>query len=363
MIWYDTTEFLIIITTGLLGVICGILGTFLMLQKKSLFADTMAHATLPGMTGIFLYTQHCHYLVFIAAGCFSALFAASIIEYIQRHSHLHKETIFGIIVSTFFGLGIIFLSKIQTTQTSSIHFQQYLLGNASMLLNQDCAMLVFLTVVVIALTMLAFCPIKIQIFDPTFAIHHQTNHYWIQKILLILTTITIVAGASMVGVILMSALLITPACSAAQWSNQYHVRLILAPIIGFLSALCANMYCFHINQTIPTGPAIIICGSIIMIISLFFAPHGIIPSWWKHKQAIQKIDSQTTLQYFLLFNEGLKNPEHAHNLAALQALGKNVSPKMLKNLEAAQLIHSPEKNFWHLTAQGVQLLKKQQDAS
>ena len=138
MIIFDATLFFIIITTGLLGICSGLLGSFLFLQRKSLFADTIAHATLPGITGFFFITYNKNPWLLLIAGIISSILAAYVIYFLQRYSTLKNDAILGVVLSTFLGIGTIFLSKIQTIASSNYAgLSKLLIGNTTALLHQD----------------------------------------------------------------------------------------------------------------------------------------------------------------------------------------------------------------------------------
>lgn len=358
MIQFDQTLGLIVLATAILGINAGMIGTFLISEKKSLFGDTISHATLPGLTAIFFYTLSKNPFVLLIAATSSAIFAAMIIDHLEKNSTLKKDTILGIVLATSFGIGTIFLSKIQTIPDAhQAGLTKYLLGNASTLLYQDLAMISGVTTFSILFIFMISKPYKIILFDHEFAKTTVIATTIIKKSILVLTTLTIVTGLQTVGVILMSALLIAPASAARQWSNNFEKVTILSSFFGMFSCITGTIISSCIAHA-PTGPIIVIVATLITFFSMLFAPTGIVVIWWKKKKQIEKMNDQAMLSNFLLFNEGFKNPYHPHDLAALHAVGKKGTKKIIKSLADQGLILSPKKNFWQLTPQGLHFLQQ-----
>lgn len=288
MIQFDQTLLLILVCTGILGITAGMIGTFLILQKKSLFGDTIAHATLPGLTGIFFYSLNKDPIILLCSATFSAIFASLIIDQLEKQTTLKKDTILGIVLATSFGLGTVFLSKIQTIPDAhQAGLTKYLLGNASTLLHQDLYMITIIACIVCCCIFIWLPKYKTMLFDPEYAKSCAIFTRTISGVMLILTTLTIVIGLQTVGVILISALLIAPACAARQWSNHYEFIILLAAFFGMLATTIGTLISCSIVH-LPTGPTMVIVASCITLLSILFAPQGIITAWWKKKNKSQE---------------------------------------------------------------------------
>jgi manganese/zinc/iron transport system permease protein len=268
MMQFDHTLCLILASTALLGINAGLLGIFLVLQRKSLFADTISHATLPGITGLFLYTQSKNSLVLMCGALISAILASLLIDYLQQTTKLKKETILGIVLSTSFGIGTIFLSKIQTMANAhQAGLTRYLLGNASTMLYQDLYTIAIITTLTILCILLCYKPYQTMLFDPEFAHTHHLCHPYLARVFLILTTLTIVIGLQSVGVILITALLITPACAALLCTHSYTRCLMLSAFFGFFATSSGTLIASYHNR-IPTGPVIVVIACLITLFCL-----------------------------------------------------------------------------------------------
>jgi len=363
MILFDFTMLLICCGTGVLGGLAGVVGSWLFLQRKSLFGDTIAHATLPGLTGIFLLTHIKHSGLLLLGGLCSALVAAYLIHVIQQHCTLKKDTILGVILASSFGLGTIFLSKIQTLPNAhQAGLTKYLLGNPATMLLEDLIMIIIATIITLLITMRYIKPYAIVLFDTTYATTIGISINKVSWIMLTAITITIVFGLQAVGIILMSALLINPAAAAYQWTKNFNKMMLLSALFGSSSTVIGTLLSCT-TAHLPTGPVIVIIATMITSVSILCSPCGVIISWYKHKKQIKTINHISFLSHFYLFNEGKQDPFHAHNIAALEAIGKPFTQQTLQFLSKHGLIDSPRKNFWRLTPKGVAFLTQKTDQS
>lgn len=353
----DQTIVLICLGTGILGSMAGIVGCWLFLQRKSLFGDTISHATFPGLTGIFLLTFIKHPALLLCGGLISALFAAYCIQTIQQDTTLKKDTVLGIILASSFGIGTIILSKIQSmAHANQAGLSKYLLGNPATMLREDVIMMIVASIITLIITARYIQPYSILLFDATYAKTLGIPVSKLSGIMLIPTTITIVFGLQTVGIILMSALLINPAAAAYQWTKNFMTMMLLAALLGALSTTVGTILSSSFDH-LPTGPMIVLIATMITVISIFFSPQGMIISWYRNRQNVQNLNCATLLSRFLLFNEGKNDPFHAHNIAALVAIGKSISKKNLYFLEQQGFIETPQPNFWRLTPKGVTFLQ------
>lgn len=358
MIQFDQTMMIILLATGILGFHAGIIGSFLVLQKKCLFGDSIAHATLPGLTAIFFFTLSKNPWILLCGATCSAIIAAIIIDQLERHTTLKRESLLGIVLASSFGIGTVFLSKIQTIPNShqaGIH--KYLLGNASTMLHQDLYMIMLTTLLSSLCIVLTYQSYKTILFDHNYAATRNIPTKYIRLIMLLITTITIVIGLQTVGVILMSALLIAPACAARQWTHHYGMMLTFSAFFGILATTAGTIISSSIAH-MPTGPTIVLVASCITLISILIAPYGVLFEHWRKYQQMKHMNAMTMLSNFLLFNEGMKNPYHAHDLTALKVLGKQGNNKVMHYLEKQGFIESPQHNFWRLTPQGLAWLQQ-----
>lgn len=259
----------ILIGTTLVGITTGIVGCFTMLNKQSLLGDTIAHATLPGLTGMFLLILEKSYMMLLLGAGISGLLGAFTTNYIIKNSCIKKDAALGIVLSTFFGLGIIFLTILQKLPVAhQAGIDKFLFGQAATLLDEDIIVIAVLSCIVIITTMTLWKEFKILTFDPIYAKSIGLPIEKYQNILLLMIVITVIIGLQTVGLILMSSFLIAPAAAARQWTDRLSTTLFLSIIFSLLATTSGTIISYQYAH-IPTGPAIVIIATLITFASMF----------------------------------------------------------------------------------------------
>lgn len=253
-----------LIGTGILGIVAGALGSFALLRKQSLLGDAIAHAALPGIAIAFLYTHSKNPAILLLGGSISGLIGTLLMSIITHHSRLKKDAALGIILSVFFGIGLMLMTVIQKQPMANQSIlNKFLFGNASTLLPQDIYIMGTVGAIIITCMLVFWKEFKLITFDPDFA---HTLHYpvaLLQSFLTTLLVLAIVIGLQTVGVILMSSMLIAPAAAAYQWTHRLESMALLASCIGALSGICGALLSSMITH-LPTGPIIVVVLSVVV---------------------------------------------------------------------------------------------------
>ena len=271
------------ITVGLgaavFGAISGILGTFAVLRKQSLIGDAISHATLPGICIMFLITGTKSTSLFLVGAFISGIIASCIIMYMTNISKIKYDSALGMILSVFFGLGLVLLTYIQKTPNANqAGLDKFLFGQASTLLKVDVKVMSVALVFSLLLVLLFWKQFKLICFNSEFAGSLGLPVKKLDFLLTCLIVLAIVMGLQTVGVILMSAMLIAPAVSARQWTDKLYMMIIISAIFGAISGITGTMISFFIPK-MPTGPIIVVVMSTITVVSILFAPNrGVV---WK----------------------------------------------------------------------------------
>lgn len=271
---FDYTLLTIICGTALLGCTAGLLGVFVLLRKQSLLGDTIAHAALPGIAITFLLTHSKNPALLLLGGSLTSSIAIWFMSLITRKTHLKKDTAMGIVLSVFFGFGLVLMTIIQKKPIphQSI-LNKFLFGNASTLLPFDLLLIGGVSILFTFILLYLWKPFKLISFDPHFA--HSIGYYpeRAQFILTTLVIITVVLGLQTVGVILMSTMLIAPAAAARQWTTRIEQMAPLAALLGTIAAVAGSLMSSTVAQ-LPTGPVIVVILTSFVFISLVFAPQN-----------------------------------------------------------------------------------------
>ena len=256
---------------ALLGLASGMIGTFALLKKQSLIGDAMAHAALPGICIAFLlYGQKSLLFFFIGAAC-SGYVATACIQFIVKHTRIKEDAAIGIVLSVFFGLGIVLLTWInQHEGGNQSGINDFLFGKAASLTGNDVNVLTITAVLMVITILFFFKEFKIITFDRAFAQGIGIPVSLLNGVLMFLMVSVVVIGLQAVGVVLMSALLITPALAARYWTERLGWMTLLAGVFGALSGV-AGAYVSLIAY-VPTGPLVIIFATALFLFSFLFAP-------------------------------------------------------------------------------------------
>lgn len=352
---FDFTYFIVVGGTSILGLVSGALGSFAVLRKQSLLGDAIAHAALPGITLAFLLTLDKSPVILLLGAIISGWVATFLMSLVSEYTSLKKDAILGIILSVFFGFGVVLLTFIQRLPSSSKSgLDKYLFGNASSLLKEDIVVMSLLGLFVLILTLVFWKEFKLISFDRDYA---SSLGFSAKKLDILLTNIIVMAiviGLQTVGVVLMSAMVIAPAVAARQWTDKLGVMVVVSAIFGAFSGVLGASLSSSITK-LPTGPTIVVVISTIVVVSLLIAPNrGLI--WAGVRQYLNRarIQKEMLLNNMLLFTESDEEPTYAHDISALHAVGRGSVQRILTELKKEGLLYNPEGNKWGLTDLGVE---------
>ena len=269
----DYTFQTVALGSALLGIISGVLGSFAVLRKQSLLGDGVSHAALPGVVIAFLLTGSKDTEVLLFGALLTGLSATLIIMSIVRYSRIKFDSALALIMSVFFGLGLVLLTYTQRLPNAhQAGLKRFIYGQASTLLQRDVVMMAICGVFLLAVVILFWKEFKLFSFNAEFAETIGFNGKLLNLILSLLIVLAIIIGLQTVGVVLMSAMLIAPAVAARQWSNRLWLMVFLAAIFGAVSGVIGTLLSSAFTK-LPTGPVIVVCITIITIFSLLFAPN------------------------------------------------------------------------------------------
>ena len=219
IIEYFSNYTIIVVTLGtmVLGITAGTLGSFALLRKQSLLGDAIAHATLPGVCVAFMLTQSKSPLVLLIGAGIAGWIGALCINFITRHSRIKQDAALGIVLSVFFGMGLMLLTIVQKFPTATkAGLDKFLFGNASTLLREDVMLMAVMSLIIFALVIAFWKEFKLIVFDQDYARSIGLNIPFLSTMLSTLIVAAIVIGLQTVGVVLMSAMLVGPAAGGHQ---------------------------------------------------------------------------------------------------------------------------------------------------
>ncbi|HDE5248203.1 TPA: metal ABC transporter permease [Staphylococcus aureus] len=248
-----------LITSIIVGIVCGTVGSFIVLRGLSLMGDAMSHAVLPGVALSFLFG-----IPMFVGALITGMIASIFIGYITSSSKTKPDAAIGISFTAFLASGIIIISLINTT-TDLYHI---LFGNLLAITNSAFLTTIVIGSIVLILIIIFYRPLMISTFDPTFSRMSGLNTTLLHYFVMLLLSLVTVASIQTVGIILVVALLITPASTAFLISKKLYSMMIIASLISVISSIVGLYYSYIYN--IPSGATIVLCTFVIYIITLFF---------------------------------------------------------------------------------------------
>lgn len=251
----------------LVGVVCAVAGSYLMVQRLALLGDAISHSVLPGLAIAFLIGANIFVGAFIA-GILSTL----VIGWIRTRSPIKEDAAMGIVLSAFFALGITLITVIQ--RDNKIDLNHFLFGNILGVTGSDLRDTAIITTVVLAVVVLLYKELLFYTFDPLGAEAVGLPVNLLNFGLMALIALTVVASLKAVGVVLVLSLLITPGATAYLLVPRLYQVMLLGAGIGVFSSVSGMYLSYWFN--LPSGPAIVLVVSSLFVLALLFSPrHGV----------------------------------------------------------------------------------------
>ena len=264
--------------TVILAMATGIIGSISVLKGKSLIGDAIGHSTYPGIVIAFMLSMEKSPLVLLLGAAIAGAISFFLIDLISNNSKIDLDATLAIVLSSFFGLGMVLKSYIQGhpayAGVSQSGLKNYIFGQASYIMKNDVKIIFVVSILSIILLLVFYKEIKVYVFDEVYAKTIGINPVLMNTIILIATMLLITTGLKLVGAILISSMLIVPAITALQWTDKFHVMLIIAGICGGVSAFIGT-FISTAYDGMSTGPTIILVMSLFSLISMIIGPRGI----------------------------------------------------------------------------------------
>jgi manganese/zinc/iron transport system permease protein len=327
------------------------LGSFAVLRKQSLLGDAISHAALPGIAISFLITGAKDSNTLLLGALVSGLIGTFWIRGIVTKTHLKSDTALGLILSLFFGFGMLLLTFIQKQPNANqAGLDKYLFGQAATLVESDVWMMAIVTGICLVVVLLFWKEFKILLFDKDFAKTLGFNTKAIDIIITSFIVLAIVLGLQTVGVVLMSAMLLAPAAAARQWTNSLATMVFLAAIFGAFSGVLGTAISASENN-LSTGPVIVLVAAVFVFVSFIFSPsRGLL---FKHIRFIKNrrdLELHKTLAFMYNIAETHEDISHPHEIKILNDF-QGYTKSTLKKLVEKDYV-TLEGSTWSLTEDG-----------
>lgn len=252
-----------LVVAVLVGMICSIVGSYLMVQRLALLGDAISHSVLPGVAIAFILNIN-----LIIGAFFAGILSTMAIAWIRVRSPIKEDAAMGIVLSAFFAGGVTLITLIQ--KTNKIDLNHFLFGNILGVTNADVRDTALIAALVIAVVILLYKELLFYTFDPAGAQAVGLPVNLLNFGLMALIALTVVASLKAVGVVLVLSLLITPGATAYLLVPRLHQVMFVGASIGVVSSLSGMYLSYWFN--LPSGPAIVLVVSGLFVLALLFSP-------------------------------------------------------------------------------------------
>ncbi|MDQ3771007.1 MAG: metal ABC transporter permease [Actinomycetota bacterium] len=257
---------------AILGIVSGVLGSFTVLRQQSLLGDAISHAALPGIVLAFLLTGSSEPLPLVLGAGIAGWIGTLCVRAIVRNTRIKNDGALGLVLSVFFGIGLMLLTYTQARpDASQAGLDKFLFGQAAALLQDDVITMAVLGGIAIVAVMLFWKEFKLLSFDSEYGRSLGFRMGAVDILLTTLVVIAIVIGLRTVGVVLMSAMVVAPGAAARQWTDRLGVMVCLSALFGALAGITGALLS-STGARLPTGPMVVLSASVIVLLSLLFAP-------------------------------------------------------------------------------------------
>ena len=254
----------------MVGTLCAVVGTYVVLRGMAFFGDALAHAILPGVAVAYLLAINLFWGALVMG-----LLTAVGIGYLSRRSQVKEDTAIGVIFAASLALGVALLS---TVRSYSVDLTHILFGNVLGVSNTDLWLTAGLGLVVLAVVFFLYKELLVVSFDPILAATLRLPLDALNYLLLVLIALTVVVSLQAVGVALMVAMLVTPAATAYMLTRRLWQMMIIGAAIGAASAVTGLYLSFYVN--VASGAAVVLVATAFFVLAFLFAPaRGVVWGW------------------------------------------------------------------------------------
>jgi manganese/zinc/iron transport system permease protein len=281
----DANVRFVLLGSLLIGATGGMLGSFAVLRRRSLLGDALAHAALPGVALAYLATGSKALPVLLVGATLAGIVGVLAIQFITQFTRIKADSAIGIVLSVFFGIGIVLLTHIQRSGSGNQSgLDKFLFGQAASMVGDDLVVMTSLTAIIMLAVLAFYKEFKALIFDPGFLSALGFSARRVDALLMGLIVLTVMVGLQAVGVVLIAAMLITPAVAARFWSERLGTMVVVSTVFGGVAG-AVGTFISSLAPRIPTGPVMVLVATFFFVVSAICAPRrGALARWRRHRQ-------------------------------------------------------------------------------
>ncbi|MBS0196972.1 MAG: metal ABC transporter permease [Planctomycetes bacterium] len=293
----DANTRVVLLGAALLGLAAGVVGTFAVLRRRALVGDAMAHAALPGVCLAYFVVGERNFAAFLIGAFIAGLIGAGCIVLIRAHTRIKEDAAIGIVLASFFGLGISLSSAIQQQPSGNrAGLDTFIFGKAASMVRSDvvfigvCAAAIVAIVAVLARELGSLC------FDRGFSASIGRPVVWLDFLLMGLICLCAVIGLPAAGVVMTAAMLTVPAAAARFWTDHLRIMLVLSGVFGIVSGV-VGVGISALRPGLAAGPLVVLVAGVIFVVSLIAAPRrGVAAAWWRRRSLRRRVLLQNLLR-------------------------------------------------------------------
>jgi ABC-type Mn2+/Zn2+ transport system permease subunit/Mn-dependent DtxR family transcriptional regulator len=293
----DTTVRLALGGSVLLGITCGLLGAFLIVRRLALVGDVLSHAVLPGVAAGFLWNVSKDPVAIFVGATVAGLLGTMVVNWITHTTKLKEDTAMALVLAVFFGVGLVLMGIIQQLpDANKSGIDKTFFGQAAALSGSDIKFMGGVAAATILLLSVFYKELLVTSFDVVFARTIGIRVAWVHYAFMFLLSAAVVVALQAVGVVLVSAMLITPAATAYLLTNRMHKMVVLSAVIG-VTAGATGAFLSFLGSNLPTGPCMVIAASTLFGAALLFSPlHGVVPRWARRVARVRRARRENMLK-------------------------------------------------------------------
>ena len=356
---FDYTIFYVLMGSMIVGALSGLMSAFIVFRGRSLIGDVIAHTALPGIVVAFLLFDSKEIYILLVGALGSSFFALWLIHQISFHRRVKLDASFSLILSVFFGFGVLLLSYVQKLEKlDQAGLQIFLFGQASSLIRADFFLMLQVFLFVSFCIILFWKEWKLLSFDPEYMLMQKFPVAWMKFFLDGLLVLAIVVGLKSVGVVLMAAIVIAPAAAARQWSSSFLFIVCLAILFGSLAGISGALVSSFWENT-PTGSVIIFFLTFLVVFSVFFAPRrGFLQKWLQIQKKKNLFLMEIALKNFYALSLQHKDSYHSHSVKVIEKMTEIHSlKKEMQAMKSLGWVEQIDDFHWRLTKKGLKIVQ------
>jgi ABC-type Mn2+/Zn2+ transport system permease subunit/Mn-dependent DtxR family transcriptional regulator len=353
----DPTVRIALLGSLMLGLTCGLLGAFLVVRKMAMVGDVLSHAVLPGVAAGFLWNMEKDPVAIFVGATLAGLLGTAVVSWITQTTKLKSDTALALVLALFFAIGLVLMAVIQKVPTAAQSgLDKALLGQAAALGERDIKLMAGVLVATALFVTFLYKELLAVSFDPVFARTVGIPVNWVHHGFMFLLSAGVVVALQAAGVVLVSAMLVTPAATAYLLTHRMHRLIVISGVLGVIASVTGAFLSF-LRSNLPTGPCMVLVASSLFVGAVLFSPkYGMIPRAVRQRsRALQAARENFLKAVYLIAESRPDKPEvTTEELAAQLRLSKRDAQAGVTRLsDRGLVIFGPSRQTVRLSSEGL----------